>query len=101
MVDLSALSPAEKLELSARLADEAKREEEANKTDVIGQITALAASIGMEAKVTPKGGSAPKKKAFRYIHPSDPSKGWSGYGITPAWLKLLAGDGSIEQFRVN
>lgn len=49
-------------------------------------------------------GQAPKasgKRAVKYQHPDDPSKGWSGRGRKPAWVKEWEGSGrSLEDLRV-
>jgi len=45
----------------------------------------------------------PKRKIpFRYRHPSDPEKGWTGRGLPPKWLREWEAAGhSREELRIG
>jgi DNA-binding protein H-NS len=74
--------------LKAKLANKRK--------DVIAQIKELAAAIDVtveiienDKKLTRKGLKVP----IKYRHPQDPSKTWTGRGVTPRWLQTLLDSG--------
>ncbi len=47
-------------------------------------------------------GPAARKSPDRYRHPDDPSKGWSGRGRKPAWIKAWEEKGkSIEELKIR
>ncbi len=65
--------------------------------EVIAQIKELAASINVsieiientDKKLTRKGLKVP----YKYSHPEDPSKQWTGRGVTPKWMQDLLNAG--------
>ncbi|MFI3136344.1 MAG: H-NS histone family protein [Methylococcaceae bacterium] len=67
--------------------------------EVIAQIKELAASINMAAelidldkKPARKGVSVP----FKYRHPDDASKQWTGRGVAPKWMQDLISNGHTK-----
>ncbi|GLW61546.1 DNA-binding protein [Hydrogenophilus thermoluteolus] len=49
-----------------------------------------------------KGGGDGRKIPYRYRHPTDPEKGWTGRGLPPRWLKEWEASGrSREELRIN
>ncbi|MDO9238879.1 MAG: H-NS histone family protein, partial [Methylicorpusculum sp.] len=78
-------------------AEKALKTKLANKRkDVIAQIKELAAAIDVsveiienDKKLTRKGLKVP----IKYRHPQDPSKTWTGRGVTPRWLQTLLDSG--------
>lgn len=72
--------------------------------EVLAQIKELAASINVAVEITDldkkparKGVSVP----FKYRHPEDPSKQWTGRGVAPKWMQDLLSSGRVkDDFRI-
>jgi DNA-binding protein H-NS len=80
-----------------------KTKQESKRKEVIAKIKELAASINVSVEIQEGKKSSRKgiKVPAKYRHPEDPSKVWSGRGVTPKWMRalLLAGH-SKEDFAI-
>lgn len=74
------------------------------KKEVIAQIKELAASINVSVEITDNDKKAVRKGIavpFKYKHPTDESKQWTGRGVAPKWMQDLLSEGrSKSEFRI-
>jgi DNA-binding protein H-NS len=104
--DVSGLSESELAEMIASAEKALRAKREIKKKDVLAQIRALAASIGVTVAFTDESvpavsGRRGKKVAVKYRDPADPSRQWSGRGVKPKWLARYLEEGrGIEEFTV-
>lgn len=66
-----------------------KERKVAKRKDVISQIKALAASIGVTVTVSEGESKITKKVAAKYQNPDDKSQTWTGRGVAPKWVQAL------------
>jgi len=97
MTNLLTKNPEELKSLIAEAQAQLKVLERSKHKEVIAQIKALAESIGVTVEINEDGKNASKKvkstAPAKYRNPNDPSKTWSGNGMTPRWLKTLTDSG--------
>lgn len=109
-MDLSNYSAKELEELKQQIEREirARRKEEAKEAQ--RELKAVAEKYGFNLSDLVSGGgsstrsssSSRSKGPIKYRHPNDPSKGWSGKGRKPRWLKEWEEQGrSVEELRVD
>lgn len=80
-----------------------KTRQQSKRKEVITKIKELAASIGVRVEIQEGKKSSRKgiKVPIKYRHPDDPSKAWTGRGVTPKWMQALLQAGhSKEDFAV-
>ena len=95
-------------ELTGVIADASKALEQKRnqaRRDVMAQMKALAASIGVELVIKDEAvGAASRKGAkvpVKFRDPASPERAWSGRGVKPKWLRAYLEQGrSIDEFRV-
>jgi DNA-binding protein H-NS len=96
MTDYQHLSEAE-LKTVIECAENAlKMRQERKRKEVIAKIRELAASINVSVDIQDDDQQAVKnvgKVPIKYRHPKDPTKAWTGRGITPKWLQELLAKG--------
>ena len=66
------------------------------KKEVISQIKELAASINMAVELHENDKKSLRKGvkvAYKYAHPDDSSKQWTGRGVAPKWMQELEQSG--------
>lgn len=72
--------------------------------EVIAQIKELAASINVTVEIhdnDKKSARKGVKVAYKYAHPEDPAKQWTGRGVTPKWMQELINNGrDKEEFEI-
>lgn len=105
MTDFQNLSENE-LQAVIQNAEKALRAKQANKRkDVINQIRELAASINVTVEIIDGEKNAGRKGfkvPIKYRHPSDPTKTWTGRGVTPKWLQSFIDQGhDRSEFEIN
>lgn len=64
--------------------------------EVIAQIKELAASINAIVEIhenDKKSARKGVKVAYKYAHPEDPNKQWTGRGVAPKWMQELINSG--------
>ena len=98
------LSEQELADLIANASKELETKRHGKRKEIIAEIQALAASIGMRAEITEaeqKTGRKGSKVPAKYRDPDNPKNTWSGRGVKPRWLSAYIGQGrSIEDFGV-
>jgi DNA-binding protein H-NS len=60
-------------------------------------IARFAAEQDKKRRGRPGGSGAGRKIPFRYRHPTDPEKGWTGRGLPPKWLKEWEASGRSRE----
>lgn len=60
-------------------------------------IARFAAEQDKKRRGRPGGSGAGRKIPFRYRHPTDPEKGWTGRGLPPKWLKEWEASGHSRE----
>lgn len=109
-MDLSNYSSKELRDLQRQIEREieSRRKEEAREAQ--RELKAVAEKYGFSlTDLVGGGGSKPRssgggraKGPIKYRHPTDPSKGWTGKGRKPAWLKEWESEGkSVDELRVD
>jgi DNA-binding protein H-NS len=102
MANLDELTPDElqKLILEAQSKLEAKQH--SMRKEVIAQIKALAASIGVSVEIIDGKSKKPSAVSSKYRNPQNPLQEWTGRGLAPRWLKeFIAAGHSKEEFLIN
>jgi DNA-binding protein H-NS len=81
-------------------AEQALKNKQANKRkEIIAKIKELAASIDVGVEIHELGKKTTRtvrtgsKVPVKYRHPNDPSKTWTGRGMTPKWMLALMDKG--------
>lgn len=80
-----------------------KTRQQSKRKEVIAKIKELAASIDVSVEIQEGKKSSRKgiKVPVKYRHPEDPSKAWTGRGVTPKWMQALIQAGhSKEDFAI-
>lgn len=94
--DLAELIAGAQKELKERLTGKRK--------EVIAQIKALAASIGITVELSAgESGTSRRgtKVAIKYRNPADGAQTWTGRGVKPNWLRQLLEQGkALDEFLV-
>jgi len=73
-----------------------KQKQSENRKNVIVQIKALAASIGVTVKISEAENNTVKKAKKvppKYHNPDDISQTWTGRGVAPKWMQALINAG--------
>ena len=74
------------------------------KKEVIAQIKELAASINVTIEIHEHDKKSVRKGVkvdYKYAHPDDSSKQWTGRGVAPKWMQeLTQGGRDKEEFRI-
>jgi DNA-binding protein H-NS len=103
---LNDLSESELAELLQNATKELQERQTGKRKEVISEIKALAASIGISVELG-DGGSAKgssrrgAKVAVKYRNPDNHLETWTGRGVRPKWLKALIDQGrNLEEFVV-
>ena len=60
-------------------------------------IARFAAEQDKKRRGRPGGSGEGRKIPFRYRHPTDPEKGWTGRGLPPKWLKEWEASGHSRE----
>ncbi len=72
--------------------------------EVIAQIKELAASINVTVEIHENDKHSSRKGvkvAYKYAHPEDATKQWTGRGVAPKWMQELLQRGhSKEEFEI-
>ena len=79
---------------NARKALDAKQA--GKRKEVIAQIKELASSINVSVEIyelDKKSARKGVKVAYKYAHPDDPNKRWTGRGVAPKWMQELINRG--------
>ena len=70
--------------------------------EVIAQIKALAASIGVTVEILDTKSRISTSVRSKYRNPHNPLQEWTGRGLAPKWLKeLIAAGHSKDTFLIN
>ena len=93
--DLNSLTTTDLERLQERVATILKARKDAEKSEAIERIRALASEAGITVSIHEGGGAGGKKGAVppRYRNPDNPSDTWSGRGRAPRWLADLEAKG--------
>lgn len=74
------------------------------KKEILAQIKELAASINVSVEITENDKKAVRKGVavpFKYKHPTDETKKWTGRGVAPKWMQDLLSKGhSKAEFKI-
>ena len=92
-------------ELIAHASKELEVKRHGKRKDVIAEIKALAASIGMQAEITEAEAKPASRKGskvpVKYRDPDNSKNKWTGRGVKPRWLSAYIDQGrSLEEFKV-
>lgn len=72
--------------------------------EVLAQIKELAASINVSVEIIENDKKAVRKGVavpFKYKHPEDDSKKWTGRGVAPKWMQDLINKGHTKaEFKI-
>ena len=103
--EIANLSEQDLAELIAKASKKLEARRHGKKKDVLAQIRALAASVGVEVEITEGGSKAGSLKgskvAVKYRDPGNPKHQWTGRGVKPRWLRELLEQGrTLEEFKV-
>jgi DNA-binding protein H-NS len=99
------LSEQELAELIANASKHLESKRHGKRKEVIAEMKALAASIGMEVEITEAGEKGASRKGskvpVKYRDPDNSRNTWTGRGVKPRWLSAYVGQGrSVDEFRV-
>ncbi len=99
MNDYSELSEQELQEVIDNAARVLKMKQEGKKKEVIEEIKKLAASVNLTVEIHDEKKSSRKgiKVPIKYRHPEDPTKVWTGRGVTPKWMQELINNGLSKE----
>ncbi len=99
MNDYSALSEQELQEVIDNAARVLKMKQEDKRKEVIEEIKKLAASVNLSVEIHEEKKSSRKgiKVPIKYRHPEDPTKVWTGRGVTPKWMQELLNTGYSKE----
>jgi DNA-binding protein H-NS len=80
-------------------AEVLKTKQQNKRKEVIAKIKELAASIDVSVEIQEGNKSSRKgiKVPIKYRHPDDPSKVWTGRGVTPKWMQALLKKGNSKE----
>lgn len=104
-MDLSKYDSNELQQLKKDIDKELKRRRKQDVKEAQKELKNIADRYGLSVQdlvsgVAPK--SAKPAGSVRFRHPQDPSKGWSGRGRKPAWIKDWENAGrSLDELRVD
>lgn len=104
--NLQDLSESELAELVAHAQKELQERQVGKRKEVIAEIKALAASIGISVELSDSGSAKASsrrgsKVAIKYRNPENTAETWTGRGVKPKWLKALLDQGrSQEEFLI-
>jgi len=104
--EIANLSEQDLAELIAKASKQLESRHHGKKKEVIAQIKALAASIGVEVEITEGRPTKPgsrkgSKVSVKYRDPENPKHQWTGRGMKPRWLSAYLGQGrSLDDFQV-
>ncbi len=99
MNDYNELSEQELQEVIDNAARVLKMKQEGKKKEVIEEIKKLAASVNLIVEIHDEKKSSRKgiKVPIKYRHPEDPTKVWTGRGVTPKWMQELLNNGLSKE----
>lgn len=104
-MDLSRHNSQELQQLKKDIDKELRRRHKQDVKEAQKELKNVADRYGLSVSdlLSGAGAKAPKREtAVRFRHPEDPSKGWSGRGRKPAWIKDWEARGkSIDELRVD
>jgi len=104
-MDLSQHNSQELQQLKKDIDKELRRRHKQDVKEAQKELKSVADRYGLSVSdlVSGSGTKAPKPAAsVRFRHPEDPSKGWSGRGRKPAWIKEWEAEGkSLDDLRVD
>jgi DNA-binding protein H-NS len=97
-IDLAELSLTELHDLIAHAQQALSVKQKQARKEVIAEIHALAASVGITVVIQEAGKTVSKKPvAAKYCNPWNPTQTWSGRGMQPRWLVALLKEGTALQ----
>ncbi len=104
MNHLEHLSEQELADIIAQASKALEQKRENAKRDVMAQMKALAASIGVQVEIKDSavepGARKGSKVAIKYRDPTNVSHAWSGRGVKPRWLQAYLAKGGISKISV-
>lgn len=104
-MDLTKYSSQELNQLKKDIDKELRKRRRQDVKEAQKELKQVAEKYGLAVADLVTGTSAKSSKgsgAVRFRHPDDPSKGWSGRGRKPAWIKEWEAKGrSLEDLRVD
>lgn len=104
-MDLSRYSANELQQLKKDIDKELRDRRKQDVKEAQKELKNLADRFGLTVTdlVAGAAGKGPTRKApMQYRHPDDPTKGWSGRGRKPAWIKEWEAKGrSIKDLKIN
>ncbi|MCC5809295.1 MAG: H-NS histone family protein [Ectothiorhodospiraceae bacterium] len=104
-MDLSKFNSNELQQLKKDIDKELKRRHKQDVKEAQKELKNVAERYGLTLQdLLGSGGPKNSKQGagMRYRHPDDPTKGWSGRGRKPAWIKEWEGKGrSLDDLKVG
>lgn len=102
MANLDDLTPDELQKLILEAQSKLEQKQSGMRKEVIAQIKALAASIGVNVEIIDGKSKRLSSVNSKYRNPQNPLQEWTGRGLAPKWLKeYIAAGHSKEDFLIS